>query len=196
MNATVYEIRHLASDHHYIGVSSQPARRWLAHLKAAEVGKGFKLHAAIRKHGAAAFGFSERAQLPTQDEAFIAERILIALEQPAFNLTAGGEGVKGTPEVRAKLAAKATGRRHTEETRKIIREKRALQIMRKGPFTPEHKKALAEAHKGLKQTPETRAKRSESLKRAYAEGRKRRVTGMPRDAMGRILPKPKAEISD
>lgn len=38
-------------------------------------------------------------------------------------------------------------------------------------FTPEHRAALAAAHAGKKQSDETKKKRSESLKRAHAEGR-------------------------
>lgn len=159
-------------------------------MRNAETGKGYKLHAAMRKYGVAAFEVRERAIFETQDEAFIAERILIALEAPAYNLTAGGEGVHGTAEVRAKISAKATGRKHTPETRAKLRAARIAQGNPPKPaFTPAHRKALSEAHIGLKQSAETKAKRSASLKRAYAEGRRQPVTGLPRGADGRILPK-------
>lgn len=44
-------------------------------------------------------------------------------------------------------------------------------------FSPEQLARLSVAHVGLKQTDESRAKRSESLKRAYAEGRRKVADG-------------------
>ena len=50
--------------------------------------------------------------------------------------------------------------------------KETISRARKGmKFTDEHKAALSEAHKGIVQSEKTKVKRSESLKRAHADGR-------------------------
>ena len=168
---SLYEIVNCLDGKRYIGIARDPDARRRSHEHQARVGRGFKLHAAMRKHGPENFEMVMRAQLPTDAEAKIAGRIAIALELPEYNLTAGGDGVVATPDARAKLAAKAKGRKHSEETRAKIRVARALQTnVRCGPFNDAHRAKLSAARKTQVQSAETRAKRSASLKQAYASG--------------------------
>ena len=189
--ALVYEIVNKVDAKSYIGVAVDLRQRLRVHMHHVRNGTGFKVHAAIRKHGAASFCVRVRARLPSQEEAYLAERVLVALEKPEYNLTAGGEGVRATPEVRQKIATKARGRRPSEATKQKIREARARQVnLPVGPFDEAHRANMSAAQKGKKQSADTRAKRRAALKRAYAEGRRSTHfrTAM-RSADGRVLPR-------
>jgi hypothetical protein len=94
---------------------------------------------AMRKHGPDAFDYRIEAELPTFEEAKLAEMIAVATRRPVFNATMGGDGTRGavrTPAQRAKLAEYArargtkalteaarqanTGRHHSEERKARI----------------------------------------------------------------------------
>lgn len=190
---SVYEINNTVDAKAYIGVAANLQARLRVHRHHVRAGSGFKLHAAVRKHGAENFRVRTRAVLPGAEEAFIAERILIALERPEYNLTEGGEGMRATPEIRAKISTKSTGRKHTDEARVKIREARALQTNVKcGPFDAAHRDKIRKANTGKTQSAESRAKKSETLKRAYAEGRRdSHFRTCNRAADGRVLPRNK-----
>lgn len=189
--SVLYQITNRVDGKRYVGVAVCAQKRWREHQHHARTGGGFKLHAAMRKHGIENFEMQVIATLPTDEEVKIAERIAIAIETPEYNLTAGGDGVRATPEVRAKLSAAFKGRGLTEAQRAKIKAARALQTNVKcGPFDATHRAKMRAAQLGKKQSEATKAKRSESLKRAYAEGRRTThfKTGK-RGPDGRCLPK-------
>ncbi len=162
--------------------------RWRNHISNARRKGGScpRLTRAIHRHGASAFRFEVIARLPTGSEALIAERVAIALLRPALNLTAGGEGTwgrKASAETRAKIAAKAKGKRSclgrvcSPETRAKISaansgvamdpevvERRAAK--RRGQtLTAEHRAAISAGNMGKKMSAKACAKMSESAKR-------------------------------
>jgi hypothetical protein len=102
----------------------------------------------------------------------LAEQSLIWWNRPRYNMTAGGDAAPSvSADVKAKIAQKATGRKHTEATRAKIREARAKQTNVKAPaFDQAQRLKMRNAQLGKKQSAETKARRSASLKRAYAEG--------------------------
>lgn len=162
MPATVYSITHRATGREYIGVTSRPVeQRWREHLADARVGRGSFLHRAIRKHGSEDFDFRVRASLPTIEEAWLAERILVAFENPAFNLTNGGEGTPGwshTESTRAKISAAL------KASDALKAANRAAGLRKRGRKLSEaHRQALKQAHVGFTgrtHSPEARAKLS------------------------------------
>lgn len=111
-----------------------------------------------------------------EKEAFRVERAQITLRKsegaPLLNMTLGGEGQSGrspTPEQRAAISAKLKGRtahfkgrKHTEETRRILSEKGKLRGAPKHP--PEVIAKIAAKHRGMKRSPETCAKIAEKAR--------------------------------
>lgn len=118
----------------------------------------------------------------------VAERALVWWNRPKYNMTAGGDTAPScVPAVRAKIAVKATGRKHTEATRVKIKAARAAQTNVAAPaFDEAQRLKMRNAQLGKKQSEETKAKRSASLKRAYAEGRKAKNRIAERNADGTI----------
>lgn len=162
MTALVYTATRRETGDHYVGITSQDLRqRWAAHCSQAKTVKTERhFHNALRKYGENAFDVQVVAQLPTIQEARIAERILIACTQPRYNVTAGGEGTVGwkapatfrqacaermrgnqyslgcvpTPEARANMSAAGRGR----------------------PKSAEHRAKIGQAHVGMKRSAEAR----------------------------------------
>lgn len=157
----VYQIDCGASEKSYIGVTSQGLKeRWRQHLVDAKSGSPRHFCRALRKYGPDAFEISVRGAFKTGSEAKIAERILISLEKPDYNMTLGGEGTSGlrhTDAAKSKMSAASLGRKHTAEARlKMSQAKlgkprpasmvKAMSEARKGvPLKPEHKAAVAAA---------------------------------------------------
>jgi hypothetical protein len=91
--SSVYYLTHLASGREYIGITSRkPSVRWAQHRLAVREGASTRIARALRKYGCDAFSWQVIATLPTFQEAQIAERILVAVRRPVFNMTAGGDG--------------------------------------------------------------------------------------------------------
>lgn len=159
---------------HYVGISSDPARRLRDHIKLANKGSMFPVHCAIRKYRnceqpivqtIVAEGDSEYIQF--------SEMSLIALLQTTdreygYNVTYGGElSPMRSESVRAKVIA----------TRKAMGATPAMlanaQRMRGRKASDEHRRKLREAHLGKPWTekqriaadrPEARARRSAAQK--------------------------------
>jgi group I intron endonuclease len=129
VSGLVYKIVRRETGHEYVGLTGTAlSKRWGSHKSAAKKGRESHLYNAMRKYGNEAFDCRLVAKLPTVQEAQIAERILIAFEQPHYNIRAGGEGGgalaqqtkeklreagrrhQRTPEARARMAAVHTGR--------------------------------------------------------------------------------------
>lgn len=145
----VYEILNEWTRDRYIGVAKNPKRRFTAHVYAAvRRNSRTHFHRAIRKYGPAVFRMIIRAELPTADEAKLAEKILIASERPEYNMTSGGDG--------------SCGRVWTEESKQLISRRRGWK------HSEEAKAKIGSANRGRKPTEETREK--------LRQARKRRVT--------------------
>jgi group I intron endonuclease len=191
--ALLYSITHRDTGRRYIGITGGTlARRMQAHDQQVRSGKRRSfVHAAINKYGWNAFDVQVEAQLPTREEAQIAERIAIALERPAFNMTAGGDGVggptasatlkkswasgnrarKASPETRAKMSASHKGKSVSARVRAALNwtgrrhsdEARAkMRATRKG---------VAYRAAGYTHTAESRAKMSAAHRARWAAKR-------------------------
>lgn len=193
MSVFLYSVTRRETGDQYIGLSKHPQKRWRQHQKDARAGKGFRLHNALRAYGKEAFDFRVCAQLPTHQEAKIAERLMIAIEKPCYNLTAGGDGTLGLsrPDVAARmrqlkgLPLSAAHRerlkisrneRGTQRCSEQTRAKIGLANAGRSP-SPEARAKMRQAKLGNKnaagvvRSPETRAKIS-ATKRARAAAQK------------------------
>lgn len=111
---TVYAIVNLKNGKRYIGCTSQPLVAYFGkNINAALAGSTAKpaIYGAIRKYGAESFDCSViKDGLASLDDMRAFERQMIAQYDSmnkalGYNLTAGGEGVTQTPEIRRKIGA-------------------------------------------------------------------------------------------
>ncbi len=95
----VYIITNTLNAKQYVGISKQMQVRWGKHKNAA--GSAPALHAAIKKYGLDNFVFTHFANAFDFECAQDIERLLIkehnTMAPHGYNLTVGGEGVKGHP---------------------------------------------------------------------------------------------------
>lgn len=135
--------------------------RWLAHLRKRTKHKNKRLKYLLAEHGAKLPRLKLRENL-TEAEAFETEIAFIEAigkistgDGPLFNLTDGGEGAAGgtrSPELRAQIAAKLRGVKHTEERR------RNSSLARKGvKQAPEWVASRVAGRAGYKHSAETKA---------------------------------------
>jgi group I intron endonuclease len=158
MSVSLYTVTRRETGEQYVGLSHNPVRRWSQHETDVRRGSHTRFHNALRKYGINAFDWQIQAQLPSHPEAQIAERILIALLRPVYNLTLGGEGTLGlvaSAETRRKLSAAGKKRRDTEETKR--RRSVALTGYKHSDETRANMRAAAI---GKKVSPEARARMS------------------------------------
>lgn len=88
----------------YVGVTSTGlGARKRKHLAAVMRGVKGRFYNAIRKHGEESFTFCETASFLTMADALDAERDLVSMVSPAYNLTCGGEGALGYRHTKASL---------------------------------------------------------------------------------------------
>ncbi len=173
----VYVIEHLATGRRYVGKTTNLRRRLRNHFSGANTKCRF-LHAAIRKYGRSAFATSSVA-CETEAQATDVEVLLIAhmntMAPHGFNLTAGGEGVRGlipSAATREKMSVAHVGHTRTEESKRRQsdtvrafwatddgREVVRLQALKRtgGKRTPETRARMSAAQLGTKRTPEALA---------------------------------------
>lgn len=176
MVSSVYRVSHRDSGRAYVGVTSRTLnQRWKEHERDAARRPRGPFHAALAKYGRGSFDFELVAELPTFDEAKIAEMIAIAVERPAFNLTAGGDGGTGhyvSPAARAAIGAAHRGKVVSSETRQKISKAAATRtehiakmiegnIGRRQPAEVIAKQVAKNT--GRKRSPETKAKISAAM---------------------------------
>lgn len=147
----IYKIENKINGHCYIGSSKNIKKRWYEHKRRLRNGKhhSIVLQRAWIKYGEDNFNFELLCNC--------LENKLLVKEQEYFD--------KLNPEyVILKVAGRFTGYQHTEETKKIIREKRSKQVIimtkerrnniskskKDIPLSDNHKKALSKSHKGKK----------------------------------------------
>lgn len=150
----------------YIGYTKDPAKRWNRHLRTASgkrVKEKFLLHRAISKYGKSAFTFKVFQEFSNEYECKNAEIYWIKFfnsknRKYGYNLTDGGEGCAGRVDseaTRQKKREKAIGRKHTEETKELLRK------INKGKI-PASLEKLKTMHKGIKLSIEHRQKLSKA----------------------------------
>lgn len=160
----------------YVGITSKTlAARWSNHCWRARRGSTFVLHAAIRRYGPESFKVEVIEETETWEEVCEREKFwIIELQSKApngYNLTDGGDGTIGfSQEVRDKMSASQTGKKHSDETRakmsaaakgrKLSEETRARMSAAAKSRPIEHRAKLSEAQKGRKYSDESRLKMS------------------------------------
>lgn len=90
-------------------------------------------------------------------------------EQARANISAAQKGKVFTPETRAKISATLKGRPRSLESRR--KQSVTTTGRRKKPFSVQARANMAAARRGIKQSPETIAKRSAALKASWARRR-------------------------
>lgn len=171
----IYTIYNILNNKIYIGKSKNPPSRWNRHIKTAYGNRKkekFYIHRALVKHSVNNFIFSTIQSLSNEDDANKAEKYWIKFYQSnnslfGYNQTEGGEGCsdKITSEAtREKMRLKATGRKHTEETKELLRKINLgkipaslpiLKIIHVGKKLPEeHSQKISAARFGMKFTDE------------------------------------------
>jgi group I intron endonuclease len=182
----LYRITNLLNSKIYIGQSNN-TRRWSQHTYFAKHPEktGQYIHYAMSKYGIENFIFEVISTCQTQEEANEIESKLIKQydsmnKQFGYNSRVGGiEGSRGS---------------HSEETKEKIRQATIQQIAEKGhpalgtkrtseqlqklseahknnpaEYTEEVRKHMSEAHIGIKDSEETKQKKSESAKEAWTK---------------------------
>jgi len=121
----VYLVTNLIDGKMYVGKTEKPISvRWRTHLKNAKQPKCRQeyLYRAIRKHGSENFSVQQLAEATSVENLNQFEKLWIlvlgTLSPTGYNMTTGGEGVSGTPEVCEKIRIKALGRPKSEAQRK------------------------------------------------------------------------------
>lgn len=167
----VYLIHNIVNDKIYIGKTKQTiTRRWSKHQYDALHGSPLYFHNAIRKYGAKAFKVINLSKNISEIEALQLEKQFIAQTKSnqksiGYNSSEGADGCKGFTI--------------SEETRKKLSEShKGQKAWNKGiPASPEQKIILLNTNLGKKQSVETKAKRSASLKIAWATGKHKGCLG-------------------
>lgn len=149
----VYVIRNEINQKVYVGQTGNPDSRQKQHFRAARRGDKHPLYDSIRCHGENCFTFEiiEKCDesLINEREKFWVEKLGSTNREVGYNLTSGGD----------------QNFKHTEETKCLIRQKRASQII-----TDEHRRRISE---GLRRTSS-----DEEIRRKRREGQAKRLPPM------------------
>jgi predicted GIY-YIG superfamily endonuclease len=117
----IYLVTNTINGHRYIGATKHSLDyRRKRHVWDAFHGPAYcrVFHAALRKYGETAFSWSILSTVDSLEEAMTEETRLIKELKPEYNITVGGRGMVGipwSPERRAKILAKLTGRKLSPE---------------------------------------------------------------------------------
>lgn len=170
MKFCVYLIHNIKNNKVYVGKTKNPQKRWAKHIRIANGTRTiekFYLHRAINKYEENSFIFSIIQYFNNEKDMDEAEKYWIKYfdsknQKYGYNLTDGGEGVSGrivSEATRQKMRNKAIGRKHTEETKELLREinlgkiptnLEQLRVINIGKeLSSEHKQKISEARKGI-----------------------------------------------
>lgn len=168
----IYEIVCLATGKRYVGSAKSLAARWRGHRTHLRLCKHHNRHlqAAWNKHGPDAFVFRTLLRCD-QENLLLYEQIAIDALCPEFNTArrAGNTlGVRMSPETRAKIAAKALGRKPPPRSEEHRAKLSAIHKGRTKP--PEVMAALQAGRRAHVKTTEERTAISAALRRAYESG--------------------------
>jgi group I intron endonuclease len=143
----VYLVTNLIDGKLYVGKTEKTVQeRWDAHLANARKRKHQEyLYRAIRKHGPENFHVQCLAEAQSTEELNQLERswilVLNTIAPHGYNMTFGGDGVPGTPEVCEKIRLKAL-----ERPPKSEQERKAIGLRFKGkPKSATHRAKIAAA---------------------------------------------------
>lgn len=178
----LYKITNQLNGKVYIGQSNDPEYRWKQHkYDSQRVNPIQYIHRAIAKHNILNFIFEIIAGCKTQEDADLIEDQLINRydsrnKAKGYNLRAGGSHGIHSEETKQKqseatirqIAEKghpAAGRIVTQETRELQRK---IRLENPIEYTEEIRKNMSEAHIGIKDSEETKKRKSESIKAAWA----------------------------
>ena len=180
----LYKITNQLSGKVYIGQTVNDKNRWIAHKSYAKNSEetGQYIHRAMAKYGVENFTFDVIATCKTQEDADEAESILINQydsknKEHGYNIKPGGNTAPHSEETKEKLrqatyrqiAEKghpAAGRIVSEEERELHRK---IRLETPLEYTPELRQKMSEAHIGIKDSEETKQKKSEKAKEAWAK---------------------------
>lgn len=142
MYYTVYKITNMLNNKYYIG------KHKTKNLDDGYMGSGKKLLDAYKKYSKSNFKKEILFILDSEEEMNEKEKELVVISEQTYNLCPGGNG--GFTFINSNEISKFKGRKHSEETKAKIREKRKLQK----PFKPseEYKKNMSLIMKELHQT--------------------------------------------
>lgn len=150
----------------YVGITSRKLEtRWKEHLKISAQGNGYRLGAAIRKHGRESFVLSVLKICTCRDEALLAEISFIADLKPEYNSTKGGDGTSGvifsqvTREIMRQKRLKNPnrywlGKKRSPETKEKISATKLA-----APYKPPTEKAMEARRKNFKRCQESKLRK-------------------------------------
>lgn len=186
MDSGIYEIVNTTNGKKYIGSAVSFYDRFHAHRCLLRKGAHHSRHlqSAWDKHGADAFSFKPLLLCAASDLLLYEQRAIDAL-QPEYNIcrVAGSAlGVKWSAGARARKSAQQRanphflGRKHAPETlQKMSEAKRGNTAMRGKKRSPEAVAKTVAGHRGLKRSPDTRARIGAAM-RASWERRKQELS--------------------
>ncbi|SRR6266436_2129526 len=132
----IYEAINLVNAKRYIGLTGRSLEvRKRRHFYTSKSGSGAIFGAAIRHYGKNNFSFRPLLLCPDLNYANYAERALISLYRPEYNLTAGGDGILSfqmSDETKKKISATHKGnkywlgKKHRDETKAKMSLARAI----------------------------------------------------------------------
>jgi group I intron endonuclease len=180
----LYKIIDTLNNKVYIGQTIDVQKRWCAHKSYAKNPEktGQYIHRAMAKHGIQNFVFEVIATCKTQEDTDEVESLLIIQynsrnKEHGYNLMVGGSHGGHSEKTKqkiselmfARIATKghpAQGRIATKEQRELLRK---IRLENHIEYTEEIRQHMSEAHVGIKDTEETKQKKSESAKVAWTE---------------------------
>ena len=177
----LYKITNQLNGKIYIGQSNNPEYRWKQHKYDSQRTDPIQyIHRAIAKYGIQNFVFETIAGCQTQEDTDFTEDQLINQydsrnNDKGYNLKAGGSHGAHSEETKQKQSEAtirqitekghpAAGRIVSQETRELMRK---IRLENPIDYTPEKRKNMSEAHIGIKDSEETKQKKSESAKEAW-----------------------------
>ena len=162
---TIYKITNLLNEKYYIG------KHKTKNLNDGYMGSGKILLQSIEKNGIENFSKEILFIFDNEEEMNLKEKELVTISEQTYNLCEGGQG--GFSYINNNDIPKFKGKKHTEETKKIISEYRKGKPTnigndpwnkgKKGIYTEEHLSKLRKPR-----SEETKRKISETLKNKYA----------------------------
>lgn len=178
----MYKITNQLDEKVYIGQTVDANKRWGTHKSFARNDDKPRqyIHHAIAKYGAENFTFEVIATCRTQEDAdFIEDQLIQQYDsrnkEKGYNLKTGGSHGEHSEETKQKqseatyrqIAEKghpATGRIVSEEEKELHRKARLENPIE---YTEELRQKMSEAHIGIKDSEETRQRKSESATEAW-----------------------------
>lgn len=178
----LYKITDILNNKVYIGQTVDFNKRWGAHKSYAKNPErtGQYIHRAMAKYGVENFIYEVIATCLTQEAADEAEEILIKQydsqnKEYGYNVKPGGNVATHSEETKQKLREAiinqiatrghpAQGTKRTPEQSKRLSQTRLEHPV---DYTPEKRSNMSVAHIGIKDTEETKQKKSESARQAW-----------------------------